>query len=321
MNSRKIFAGVDLGGTTIHVGLVTAEGEIITEKIIDSEVAKGPNHVLNKIANVIHGLRMNTKKQLTVCALGIGTAGKIDIHEGILIEASNFPNWRDVPLSTSLNKRLKMPVFVDNDANVAALGEHAYGAGQGASEMFMVTLGTGVGGGLILRGRIYRGADGVAGEFGHTIIQYNGPVCGCGRKGCVEAFVGTKGILRIVQEKLNADRDSLLTRIKPGEITPKDISIAANQGDEVAIESFRDVGTYLGIGLGNVVNLLNIERIVVSGGVAKAGKWILKPTRESLIQTALRVPGETIQVVASTLRDRAGILGAARLAMLGMGVV
>jgi len=318
MNPHEIFAGVDLGGTTIHIGLVTPDGEIIAKSSCHSEIEKGSAHVLNTIAEVIHELISNTNGQLTVLALGIGTAGKVDIHRGVLIEATNFPNWQNVPLSVELSKHLKMPVFVDNDANVAAIGEHAYGAGRGASEMLMVTLGTGVGGGLILRGKIYRGADGVAGEFGHTIIQYDGPVCGCGRRGCVEAFVGIKGILQILQGKLASNRNSLLRKIEAGKITPKEISDAANQGDEVAIEVFHDAGTYLGIALGNVANLLNIERVVVSGGVAKAGEWILRPARESLIKTALRVPGETIRIVPSTLGDRAGMLGAARLAMLAI---
>jgi len=316
MITPKVFAGVDLGGTTINIGLVTKNGKIVAENMCDSKIENGVDDVLDRITTIVRELLGSISNQGVTEALGIGTAGKVDIKKGVLIEASNFPNWRNIHLRDELKKRLCIPIFVDNDANVAAIGEHAYGAGRGVSEMLMVTLGTGVGGGLILRGEIYRGTDGVAGEFGHTVIQQNGPICGCGRNGCVEAFIGTRGIIQNVRTRLESGRKSLLNNIESGKMTPKDISEAAQKGDTVAIEVFRDVGSYLGIALGNVANLLNIERVVVSGGVAKAGEFILKSAREYLSRTALKIPGETIQVHLSTLGDRAGMVGAARLAML-----
>ena len=316
MNPTKVYGGIDLGGTTINIGLITQDGEIVAEKRCASKVEDGVDHVLDQIVLIIRDLIEPAGKQFSLQVMGIGTAGNVNIEKGILIEATNFPNWHNIPIGMELEKRLHIPVFVDNDANVAAIGEHAYGAGRGVSEMLMVTLGTGVGGGLILRGKIYRGSNGVAGEFGHTVIQQNGPICGCGRNGCVEAFIGTRGIIQNVRTRLESGRKSLLNKIESEKMTPKDISEAAQKGDTVAIEVFRDVGSYLGIALGNVANLLNIERVVVSGGVAKAGEFILKSAREYLSRTALKIPGETIQVHLSTLGDRAGMVGAARLAML-----
>ena len=316
MNPTKVYGGIDLGGTTINMGLLTRDGEVVAEKRCASKVENGVDRVLDQIVLRIRDLIAPADGQFSLQAMGIGTAGNVNMEKGILIEATNFPDWHNIPIGLELEKRLHIPIVVDNDANVAAIGEHAYGVGRGVREMLMVTLGTGVGGGLILRGEIYRGSHGVAGEFGHTVIQQDGPLCGCGRNGCVEAFIGTRGIIQNVRTKLESGRKSLLNKIESGKMTPKDISEAARKGDLVAIEVFRDVGSYLGIALGNVANLLNIERVVVGGGVARAGEFILKPAREYLSRTALNIQGETIQIHLSTLGERAGMVGAARLAML-----
>ena len=316
MNNRHICAGVDLGGTTINIGLVSPDGRILAQQHCASEVANGVGPVLDQIAKIIHKLKEEVDSSISVKSLGIGVAGKVDFKKGLLREATNLSNWIDVKLGDELSKRLGMDVVVDNDANVAALGEHAFGAGRGINEMLMITLGTGVGGGLILGGKIYRGADGVAGEFGHTVIQQDGPICSCGRRGCVESFVGVKAILQIARAKLASRGDSSLHHIEIENITPKDISLSAQEGDRLAIEIFCEVGTYLGIGIANVANFLNIERVVVGGGVAKAGDFILEPARTSLKQRALKVPGETVKVVPAALGDSAGLVGAARLAML-----
>ena len=315
MEKREVFVGVDLGGTNIKVGLVTPNGEVIAENSIPTEADGGVAHVLDRMAGGVRGLMERAKGGVVVRGVGVGSPGQVDVEKGVVREPPNLPGWDEVGLGSALEEMLDLPVVVDNDANVAALAEFAYGAGQGVSEMLMVTLGTGVGGGLILRGKLYRGARGAAGEFGHTIVQQDGPLCGCGRRGCVEAFVGTRGILRRLREQLDAGAVSMLSSIDSKRVMPKDISEAASRGDGVALEVLRETGMYLGVGLGNVANLLNLERVVVGGGVANAGEFILGPARESLARVAHKVSRETIRVVKAALGGWAGIVGAARLAM------
>jgi len=311
MNQNSLFMGVDLGGTFIKFGLISNDGRILQEHQIPTKIEDGVQLVLDHIAEQVNRIQ----KSDTIQGMGIGVAGLVNPEKGILCEAPNLPGWVNIPVADELHKRTSFQVAVDNDANVAALGEYAYGAGKGHPNMMMVTLGTGVGSGLILNGKLYQGAGGAAGEFGHISLQKDGPVCGCGRHGCVEAFVGTKGILNRVQEKLNEGFPSVLSQIDPNELAPKDISDAAEKGDEVAITVFREVGEYLGMGLGNVANLLNLSRIVVGGGVAQAGDWILKPARQRMKEVAMTTSGKMIDVVPARLGNKAGILGAARLVM------
>ena len=183
--------------------------------------------------------------------------------------------------------------------------------------MLMVTLGTGVGGGLVLGGKMYRGARGAAGEFGHMIVDPDGPPCSCSRNGCVESFVGEKGIVRIALDLLRTDRNSMLQAVPREKMSAREIGEAANRGDAAAIEAFRIAGHHLGIALGSVANLLNLERVVVGGGVARAGDFILDPARKAMKEIAHAVPRETIELVPAALGNEAGIAGAARLAMIG----
>jgi glucokinase len=253
--------------------------------------------------------------------VGIGTAGSVNVERGILYEAPNMQKWKDQPFGEMLSGELGVPVVVDNDANVAAWGEYAYGAGQGTRHMLLVTLGTGVGGGLVLDGRPYRGAVDAGGEFGHTLIDYNGWMCNCGGKGCVEAYVGTKGILRQVREGLESNPDSLLSKIDPDQMMPVDVSNAADQGDKLALHVLEQTGIYLGYGLANAVNLLNIQRVVVGGGVSKAGDRILKPARETMKANSLRVLAECVDLVPAKLGNSAGLVGAAWLAAFESGLI
>ncbi len=319
MDKRELFVGIDLGGTNIKSGLVASSGDIVEEIWVATEVDKGVKDVLDRVGHIIRGFIDNVNGETVIRGVGMGIPGQIDVRNGLLKESPNLPGWDEIHIDKELKKRTGLDIMVDNDANIAALGEYAYGAGRGVTEMFMVTLGTGVGGGLILNGNIYRGATRFAGEFGHMSIDQNGPRCACGRRGCVEAYVGLNGILRLVKEKLIINKQSLLKDIDLKKLTPKDIYHAALKGDEVAVEVFRQVGEYLGIGLGNVINLLNIERVVVGGGISKAGEFILGPARESLSKVALKVCLDIVSVVPASFVDKAGIVGAARLVMLNGG--
>ncbi len=307
---KTLCAGIDVGGTFVKIGLVASDGKILRKAQIPTHIEGPAEEMLKRTAEAIQEMVFGMP-EYELAGAGIGTAGQVDVHKGVLHEAPNMPNWKAVPMAEILNGHLGVPVMVDNDANVAAWGEYGYGAGSGSQSMLMVTLGTGVGGGLVLDGKPYRGVCDAAGEFGHTTLDVNGWVCGCGRKGCVEAYVGTKGIKRQVEEKLKTGRSSSLSKIDPKKLMPVDISQAADAGDELAIEVLHDTGVYLGHGIADAVNLLNLERVVVGGGVAQAGERILGPARETMKTVCLRVPAKVVELVPAELGNDAGMVGAA----------
>ncbi|HDQ44485.1 MAG TPA: ROK family protein [bacterium] len=309
---KAMCAGIDVGATYVKIGLVSSGGKIVRKTQIPSKIHAPAAEMLGRTAETIR--QMMTEDGYELAGIGIGTAGQVDVDKGILHEAPNMPDWKEVPVGDILGGHLDMPVVLDNDANVAAWGEYAFGAGRGTRFMLMVTLGTGVGGGMVLDGRPYRGITNAAGEFGHSTLDMDGWVCGCGRRGCVEAYVGTQGFKRQVAEKLKAGRTSLLTRIDPEVLMPVDISRAADEGDALAVEVFRDTGVYLGHAIADVVNLLNLERVVIGGGVAKAGERILGPARETVHAICLRVPSNAVEIVPAQLGNDAGIIGAAWMA-------
>ncbi len=319
IDKQTAWIGVDLGGTNIKAGLVLANGTIHLQKNVESEISCGYNYVFDKIVEFTTELCQTAGNDFSIKGFGIGVPGLIDVKNKLLVEASNFPGWKNVKIGNELEKRLGFSVAVDNDANLAALGEHVFGAGQGVSEMLMVTLGSGVGSGLILNGEIYHGSRSAAGEFGHTIIQKDGPLCTCGRRGCVEAFVGKYAILRRIKELVENDPHSLLREMEPQQITPKDIFTAAQKGDKTAILLFKQVGESLGVGLGNVANLLNLERVVIGGGISNAGEFIFQPARQMLARIAFKTNYETITIVPARLGENAGLVGAATLAMKNNG--
>ena len=227
----------------------------------------------------------------------------------------NVPGWREVPLARLLARRLRCRCVVDNDANLVALGEWRFGAGRGARQLVCLTLGTGVGGGLILNGRLYRGASGAAGELGHMVIDPDGPHCGCGTRGCLEAHVGTAAVVRRGRAAMRAGAARLTTLVHEadGVLTPALISQAARAGDRAAKRIWLDVGRWLGIGLANVTNLLNPERIVIGGGLSNAWPFFAPALRSTLRAQAMAVPASAVRVVRAQLGDRAGIVGAAVL--------
>jgi glucokinase len=311
----NLYIGVDLGGTDIKGGVVTSEGEIVFEKTISTEAREGVSHVMDRIAGLVRDLSNAVKEDGKVQSVGIGAPGQIDSRTHVMRNAPNLPGWHNVEVLPQMEERLNMKIVWDNDARLAALGEFSFGAGRGCSEMMMVTLGTGVGSGLIINGEIYRGSIGSAGEFGHTTIDPGGPQCGCGRRGCIEAYAGIKGVLRIARGILNTGKKSLLHEINWDLLSPKDISVAAEKGDKVAIKVFQEVGFYLGVGLANVATLLNLERFVIGGGVSRAGEFLLEPTRESLKKHAIETAWEAVKVMPAELGNQAGVIGAAKLAM------
>jgi len=303
-----LYIGVDLGGTNIKAGAVSDRGEILKEQQISTEADQGSAHVLDRIVQLTQDITEGSE----IGGIGIGIPGQIDVNGGICHFAPNLPGWKEVSVTPAIREKLDCTVVVDNDANVAALGEFAYGAGRGSQHMLMVTLGTGVGGGLVLNGRIFRGFRDLAGEFGHMTVDYNGYTCSCGRKGCIEEYASIRGIVRMVQEQLDAGVESSLKDIE--KLTPREIYHDAVNGDKLAIEAFQQAGDYLGIALADVSNLLNIERVVVGGGIANAGNFILDAARARVQKDALPVAAQSVEIVKAKLGNSAGLVGAAYLA-------
>lgn len=291
--------GIDVGGTKIAAGVVADDGSIIARRSISTEAAD-PKAITAGITKVAQELQASAP---TVVAVGVGAAGLVDIERGVVLSAPNLA-WSNVALGPMLIDRVGLPVVVDNDANVAALGEARFGAGVGVADQIMVTVGTGIGGGYVFGGRVYRGAHGLGAEVGHmTIAGVEGPECGCGNRGCFEVMASGGSMGRRAREQGTA--------FSSGE----EVGRAARDGDQVALAIVRETGTWLGIGLANLVNLLDPALIVIGGGASRDGELLIGPAREALAEHVMGRPARaTPPVVAAALGPDAGLVGAAILA-------
>lgn len=311
---NTVAIGVDLGGTNLKIALVSEEGEILKELRQDTQAEKGPDFILNQIERGVEAL-LQEFGSARVRGIGMGIPGAVDYDNGIVTYPPNLPGWKEVPVRDRFSQKFHLPVLVDNDANVAALAEKAHGAGKGAKHLICITLGTGVGSGLILNGKLFHGAVGAAGEFGHTTINFQGPQCNCGNYGCIERYVGAQYIVERAIEKLEKYPDSTLRPFheKGEEITVKLINNLAQEGDLLSLETLRETGEFLGIALTSAVNLLNLELIVIAGGISNAGEKLFAPIRQKIQELALPLPRSTVQVKKAEMGDRAGVVGAAQL--------
>jgi glucokinase len=260
-----------------------------------------------------------TRAQLR--GIGVGAPGPVDAERGIVHTLVNVPGWREVPLARLLARRLRRPCRVDNDVNLVALGEWRFGAGAGSRHLVCLTLGTGVGGGLVFDGRLYRGAGGAAGELGHMVMDPDGPRCGCGRRGCFETLVSAPAVVRLAREAMRRGHGPLtaLTRAAGGRLTSQLVGRAARAGDARARRVWHTIGRRLGLGLANVVNLLNPDRIVIGGGVAKNWPLFAPRLKATLRAEAMEVSVRGVRVVRARFADQAGVLGAAVLVWEGFG--
>ncbi|MBM3253215.1 MAG: ROK family protein [Candidatus Omnitrophica bacterium] len=318
---KTSFIGIDVGATNTKIALISKQAFILSRSNFPTKFYQDKIALIKKILNEIHKILKPYKPSAKhIGGIGIGLPGLIDHSKGIVFSLTNIPGWKDVPLKRILERRLNLPVFIDNDVNVICLGEYLYGAGKGSRNVIAVSLGTGIGGGIIINGSLYRGASFSAGEIGHIMINENGPRCGCGRFGCLESYVGNYAIIRTAKEKLKKKTSKILKELTGGNfknLTPEYLNLAARRGDSLAIEVWEDVGRYLGIGLSAIVNLLNPDRIVICGGVSKAGNLLLKPVLESLKEYSLDVPFRAVGIVFSKLGDDAGVIGASCLVNQG----
>lgn len=307
--------GIDVGGTNVKIALVDNKGKIIYSNSIPTRAEMGYEYTINNMKEAITELIKETKSDpKNIESIGFGFPGQIDYQKGIVRLAPNIPGWVDVPIAEIMEKEFGIPTRVDNDVRCAALGELNYGAGQGCENLICITVGTGIGSGLVINGKLVRGASNAAGEIGHIKLDMNGgPLCGCGDRGCLEAFASGPSIVAMAEEYIKGGKSTKYRELANPDITPYIVSEAAKQGDPVAKRIFTIVGEYIGIGLASVVNLLNPEKIIIGGGVAAAGDLLLTPIKESLIKRAMPIAGSAVEIVPAQLGNSAGVIGASLL--------
>ena len=315
----KFTLGIDLGGTDTKFGIVDGEGRIVRSAKSPTPAEQGPEAVLEAIA--VHARDLMQSSGHQVGSAGMGCPGPLSSKLGIVFETPNLPGWDNVPAQKILEEKLQLPVALNNDANAAAYGEWWVGAGRDVDTMILVTLGTGVGGGLILDDELYVGPDDTAGELGHMIINFDGPVCGCGNKGCIEAYASATAIRRDVKEALAKGVQTMIEIPEGAEddFGSRVVYDAAMKGDPFAVELFRKVGFFLGIAAGSLINTFNPEMIAYGGALSNAGDFIFKPLEETARANAFETPAQRCKIVRATLGNDAGIIGAAGLAVKRYG--
>jgi glucokinase len=303
----KYIISIDLGGTNLKAGLLDLKYKIKKKRVLDTRKFPGKNGLIEAIALAINSIISDAGLKRSDCmGVGLGVPGPVDAEKGIVHFFPNIPGWREVRLASVLRKKTGLSVSLDNDAKMMARAEYGLGKGRGFKNVLCITLGTGVGGGIILNGKLHRGLDNAAGEFGHLPINEDGPLCNCGGRACLEAYVGNTRIMR-EGEKLFKRRISL-----------EELSLLAYRNNKLALKVWRDAGKRLGIGLTAMVNVLNLDAIVIGGGVAQAGKVLFDKVKETIKERAMSVQSKRVKVFKAKLGKDAGLIGAAILVKEGL---
>ena len=312
-SSDSLVFAVDLGGTHLRAALVDDTGKILRQLKQETPRGESANCIVNALANAAE--QWSDEKQRVV-AVSIMVPGAVDSDKAVVLQAPNLPSLVNFGLKAALQERLGWPVFLENDANAAAVGEMWLGAARGCHDVMSITLGTGVGGGLILDGELWRGSHGSAGEIGHTAVDpFSGLKCKCGNIGCLELFASATAIVRMTRESLSSFPESSL---KTGELTAERVYEAGRAGDELAIAVFKRFGMYLGIGIANIINLIDGQIIVISGGAANGWDLFATEMYRQVEERAFRSISREVRIARAECGDNAGLLGAARLAQTAL---
>ena len=317
---RGYVIGVDLGGTLIKAAALDLKGKLLARTKTSTLVEEGPERT---IANIVLSV-CKLKKRLDprpLLAVGVGVPGILDWEEGLVIQCPNLPGWEGLALRERLGKDIDRPVAIENDANAAALGERWLGAAKDWNNFMLITLGTGVGSGMVLDGKLWRGESGRAGELGHVQVEPRGLACGCGGRGCLEQYASATAIKRMALEGIKKGKESAIYEIAQGKTDRIGLEIvqkAARAGDPLAREIYRKVGTYLGSGIAAVVNLLDISNFVLAGGVSTAYDLFVEALQEKLKEQVLGQDAERIRVESSRLGPDVGMYGCAYLAITSL---
>ena len=310
--------GIDVGGTNVKIALVDDNGKIIYSNSVPTYAKMGYEYTVNNIKQAIKDLMKETNTTPSdIEGIGFDFPGQVDCKTGVVKLAPNIPGWVNVPIAQMIEDEFHIPTRIDNDVRCAALGELKFGAGRGCENFICITVGTGIGSGIVINGKVVRGATNAAGELGHIKLQMNGgPICGCGDTGCLEAFASGPAIFAMAQEYIKGGKSTKfreMAAVEGGEITPYMVAKAAEEGDPVAKRIFEIVGEYIGIGLTSVINLLNPERVIIGGGVAESGELLLGPIRKTIKERAMVVAGNAVEIVPAQLGNSAGVIGASML--------
>ncbi|TBR16262.1 ROK family protein [bacterium] len=295
--------GIDLGGTNLKISLVDNRYKIKDKKILNTQNFVRKEELISAVVNSVNSLiQLNKLRKSDISGVGLGLPGPIDNKKGIVHFFPNISGWKNVKLVKILAAKLKLPVFIDNDANMMTLAEYRLGAARGARNAVCLTLGTGVGGGIIIEGRIFRGSINAGGEIGHMPVNEKGPKCNCGGQGCLETYIGNKVILEKARKIFGKN------------ITLEETSRLAAKGERRAKKLWQDVGKCLGVTLSAIVNLINPDRIIIGGGVAKAGSVLFDSVKNTIKERAMPVQAAHVKIFKAILGNDAGMVGAAIMA-------
>lgn len=308
---KKYVVGVDLGGTKIYTALVDLEGNIIKEKAVETLAFEGENAVMGRIIDTINYVIDGSEKNL-IKSIGIGSPGPLDVKNGVIIENSNLP-FKNFEIVKTIRETYDLPTYLDNDANVATLGEFMFGAGKGTENMVFITASTGIGGGAVINGKLFRGTTGNALEIGHTIVANEGPRCGCGNIGCAEALGSGTAIGKRAKEAVATNVETSLKNYE--NVTSKEVFKEAANGDRVAKNILETSLNYLGIAVANTITNFDPEKVVIGGGVINGGSIVLDTIRRVVGERTLKTFVDSCTVEKAVLGGKAGVLGAAALAI------
>ncbi|MHC4503250.1 MAG: ROK family protein [Planctomycetota bacterium] len=315
MAERKLI-GIDLGGTNLRAAAVDEKGRILGRARTDTRAAEGPDAVIARLAEVAREAARDAGFDLAeAAACCVGSPGPLDAATGVVIMTPNLPGWDNTPVASPMTRLTGVPTFLENDANSACWGEFWRGAGRGSSEMAIYTLGTGVGGSVVVAGRLHRGRDQMAGHLGHAILVPDGRQCNCGAKGCLEQYCSATAVAREARGATRGGEKTGLGEIAPEEITARAVHEAAVAGSAYCKALIERTGRYLGIGIASLVNTLDPQVVVIFGGMAAAGEMLLGPCREAVREHALPPAKDRVRIVPAELGEDAGVIGAAGLAL------
>jgi glucokinase len=307
---KRLSAGVDIGGTKIAVALETEDGQRVAARRFPTAVELGPDRIVRNIFTAVSELTAGVNGELG--AIGIGCPGPIDIDQGLVMSPTNLPDWVEFPLVRLARQQFRVPVALDNDANAAALGEFHFGAAQGFKDLFYVTVSTGIGGAIICDGEIHHGVKAGAGEIGHTIVAPDGERCRCGARGCLETIASGTAIAHRMREALAAQNGGDISKFS--EVTTACVVEKAQAGDPTALAVWDEAIRFLAIGIGNAITLTAPQVVVVGGGVASAGEFLLEPLRRAIRKNVTMLPVEEVEIRSAVLGAESGVRGALVLA-------
>jgi len=321
-STDDLILGIDLGGSKILTAAVNSRGEMLSSDESITPATEGREAVIQSIVESSHRVLKQAGVAISeIYAIGIGAAGISNPETGILFTSPNLPGWRDIPLRDIIQEKLGKKTFLTNDANAAALGEFYFGAARGTRNFIYITLSTGIGGGIVIDGKIYSGAIGAAGEVGHMTIDDGGPICNCGNRGCWETLASGTALAKEARHRIKEGVRTSILEYAEGDVekvTAQTVHSAAEQSDSLAKELIARTGYYVGVGLANLINIFNPELIVIGGGLSNIGDMLLKPAFKTAGERAYKEAFQAVRFASAELGRNSGVLGAAAFALQEM---